>query len=146
MSSSRKVTFQPGIMIFDNDKNKHVSQERKEFVRDQEIFIDQHLTWKHHIDHAVFKISRNIGLLSKLRHHVPTQTLIKHLSASHFTAFNLWHVSLGYGAKLFFSYNSFTYNTVALQCCFQCITILYYMACVCSRYSARSVWLIVTEL
>ena len=34
------------------------------------------LTWKHHIDHVAFKISRYVGLLSKLRHHVPTHTLI----------------------------------------------------------------------
>ena len=40
------------------------------------IFIDQNLTWKHHIDHVAFKISRYVGLLSKLRHHVPTHTLI----------------------------------------------------------------------
>ena len=40
------------------------------------IFIDQNLTWKHHIDHLAFKISRYVDLLSKLRHHVPTHTLI----------------------------------------------------------------------
>ena len=40
------------------------------------IFIDQNLTWKHHIDHVPLKIIRYIGLLSKLRHHVPTHTLI----------------------------------------------------------------------
>ena len=40
------------------------------------IFIDQTLTWKLHIDHVAFKRSRYVGLLSKLRHHVPTHTLI----------------------------------------------------------------------
>ena len=40
------------------------------------IFIDQNLTWKHHIDHVALKISRYVVLLSKLRHHVPTHTLI----------------------------------------------------------------------
>ena len=38
------------------------------------IFIDQNLTWKYHIDHVALKISRYVGLLSKLRHHVPTHT------------------------------------------------------------------------
>ena len=55
---------------------KYVSLERKEFLKYLGIFIDQNLTWKHHIDHVAFKISRYVGLLSKLRHHVPTHTLI----------------------------------------------------------------------
>ena len=74
--AQRKLTFQPNITIFDNDKNKYVSLERKEFVKYLGIFIDQNLTWKHHIDHVALKISRYVGLLSKLRHHVPTHTLI----------------------------------------------------------------------
>ena len=40
------------------------------------IFTDQNLTWRHHIDHVAVEISRYVGLLSKLRHHVPTHTLI----------------------------------------------------------------------
>lgn len=39
-------------------------------------FNDQNLTWKHHVDHVALKISRYVGLLSKLCHHVPTHTLI----------------------------------------------------------------------
>lgn len=34
------------------------------------------MSWKHHIDHIVIKISRTIGLISKLRHFVPKHTLI----------------------------------------------------------------------
>ena len=30
--------------------------------------IDNHLSWKHHINYVALKISRNIGILSKLRH------------------------------------------------------------------------------
>ena len=65
--AQRKLTFQPSITIFDNDKNKYVSLERKEFVKYLGIFIDQNLTsgWKHHIDHVALKISRYVGLLSK---------------------------------------------------------------------------------
>ena len=40
------------------------------------ISIHQNLTWKHHIDHVAFKISRYVSLSSKLRHYVPTHTLI----------------------------------------------------------------------
>ena len=69
--AQRKLTFQPNITIF-----KYVSLERKEFVKYLGIFIDQNLTWKHHIDHVALKISRYVGLLSKLRHPFPTHTLI----------------------------------------------------------------------
>ena len=40
------------------------------------ILIDSHLTWKHHIDHIAIKISRTIGLISKIRHFVPKHTLL----------------------------------------------------------------------
>ena len=50
--AQRKLTFQPNITIFDNDKNKYISLERKESVKYLGIFIDQNLTWKHHIDHV----------------------------------------------------------------------------------------------
>ena len=65
--AQRKLTFQPNITIFDNDKNKYVSLERKESVKYLGIFIDQN-----NIDHVAFKISRYVALLSKLRHHVPS--------------------------------------------------------------------------
>ena len=39
--AQRKLTFQPNITIFDNDKNRYVSLERKEFVKYLKIFIDQ---------------------------------------------------------------------------------------------------------
>lgn len=77
----RKITFQPVITIFHNDKNKCVPLEYKEFVKYLGNVLDQNLTWKHNIDHEAFKISRYVGLLSKLRQHVPTNTLI----LSHFT-------------------------------------------------------------
>ena len=74
--TQRKLTFQPNITIFHNEKNTSVPLERKEFVKYLGNVLDQNLTWKHHIDHEAFKISRYVGLLSKLRQHVPTNTLI----------------------------------------------------------------------
>ena len=40
-------------MIFDNDQNKNVALECKEFVSFLGTIIDNNLTWKHHIDHVV---------------------------------------------------------------------------------------------
>ena len=61
----RKFTYQPKIMIFDNEQNKNVALECKEFIKYLGILIDSHLTWKHHIDHIAIKISRTIGLIYK---------------------------------------------------------------------------------
>ena len=42
-------------MIFDNDQNKNVALEYKEFVTYLGIIIDNNLSWKHHIDHVGIK-------------------------------------------------------------------------------------------
>ena len=63
-------------MIFDKKQNKNVALECKEFIKYLGILIDNNLTWKHHLDHRTIKISRTIGLISKLRHLVQKHTLI----------------------------------------------------------------------
>ena len=63
-------------MIFDNDQNKNVALECKEFVRYLGIIIDNNLSWKHHIDHVAIKMSRTVGLICKLRHFLPRHTLL----------------------------------------------------------------------
>ena len=63
-------------MIFDNDQNKNVALECKEFVRYLGIIIDNNLSWKHHIDHVAIKMSRTVGLIRKLRHFLPRHTLL----------------------------------------------------------------------
>ena len=40
------------------------------------ILIDKNLSWKHHIDHIAIKVSRTVGLITKLRHFLPTHTLL----------------------------------------------------------------------
>ena len=74
--AQRRLTHLPKIKIFDNEQNTNVALECKEFVKYLGILIDNNLSWKHHIDHIVIKISRAIGLISKLRHFVPKHTLI----------------------------------------------------------------------
>ena len=50
--------------------------ERKDHVKYLGVIIDQHLSWKHHINYIALKISRNIGIISRLRHFVPLKTLL----------------------------------------------------------------------
>ena len=41
------------------------------------ILIDSHLSWKHQVEFIAGKIRRSIGILSKLRHHVDLNILLK---------------------------------------------------------------------
>ena len=72
----RVLAYGPKPCGGNNEQNKNVALECKEFIKYLGILIDNNLTWKHHIDHITIKISRTIGLISKLRHVVPKHTLI----------------------------------------------------------------------
>jgi len=50
--------------------------ERKDHVKYLGAIIDQHLSWKHHISYIALKISRNIGIILRLRHFVALKTLL----------------------------------------------------------------------
>ena len=54
----------------------HVSEKQNTLcVKYLGVMIDNHLSWKHHNNYVALKISRNIGILFKLRHFVPLKTL-----------------------------------------------------------------------
>ena len=63
------------INITHRDGSCH-TLERKDHIKYLGVTIDSTLTWKYHISHVCAKLSRNIGVISKLRHHLP----LKHLT------------------------------------------------------------------
>ena len=69
-----------------------VSLERVNSTKFLGVIIDENLTWKHHIDAISKTISRNIGMLTKLKHYVPGYILIMH---SCITLRKLWYFTLG---------------------------------------------------
>ena len=69
------MTMKANIMIHGNENNKPVTLESKDYVKYLRILIDSHLTFKYHIEHVTVKISKNVGMLAKLRHLVPRKTL-----------------------------------------------------------------------
>ena len=71
----KRLNYDVNIKILDSRVNKYFNLERKEYVKYLGVMIDNHLLWKHHINYVALKISRNIGILSKLRHFVPLKTL-----------------------------------------------------------------------
>ena len=46
------------------------------YIKYQGVLIDSKLSWKYHITHITTKISKTIGIIARLRHLVPTSTLI----------------------------------------------------------------------
>ena len=71
----KRLPFIPKICIKDPVRNTSVYLECKEYVKYLGVLIDYKLSWKNHIGSVALKISKTIGLLSKLRHFVPTHTL-----------------------------------------------------------------------
>jgi hypothetical protein len=72
----KKINYEVDLKIFDNDSNSFISLERKQYVKYLGLLIDRNLTWKYHISHVASKISKTVGIISKLRHFVPRNTLI----------------------------------------------------------------------
>ena len=50
--------------------------ERKECVKYLGVLIDSKLSWTHHITYVSTKISKSLGILARLRHFVPSSTLL----------------------------------------------------------------------
>ena len=62
-------------MIIKSPKKKipmiKVSQiEQKQYIKYLGVYIDQNLNWEQHIKFVLGKISKNIGIINKLRHYL----------------------------------------------------------------------------
>ena len=64
--NKEKITKHKVNVILDN-----VSLERVNSTKFLGVIIDENLTWKNHIDTVSKTISRNIGMLTKMKHYVP---------------------------------------------------------------------------
>ena len=74
----KHINFNIRIKAYDSRTKTFFDFKRKDQVKYLLIgvIIDQHLSWKHHISYIALKISRNIGIISRLRHFVPLKTLL----------------------------------------------------------------------
>ena len=86
----KRVTYQPSLYMFDNEKNGNVTLESKNYIKYLGVLIDKNLTWKYHIDAVTAKISKTVGLISKLRHSIPRHILL-------YIYQTLIHLHLNYG-------------------------------------------------
>ena len=63
------------IKVIDNSTNIASGLECKEYIKYLGVLIDNHLSWKYHVDYIAVKISEIVGVISCLRHFVPFCTL-----------------------------------------------------------------------
>ena len=66
----KKIPFKLKLYLNDNIFNQVTS------IKYLGIFFDENLNWKPHVLHVCSKIKRGLGILSKLRHFLPTKILI----------------------------------------------------------------------
>ena len=71
----KRLNYEIKLKLYDNRTNKFISLERKEYVKYLGVLLDRNLSWKHHISYIASRISRNIGIIARLRHLTPYSTL-----------------------------------------------------------------------
>ena len=64
------------IKIFGIHTKEFVLLDQKTYIKYLGILIDSNLTWKYHISYITSKISNTIGVIARLRHLVPSSTLL----------------------------------------------------------------------
>ena len=65
------------LLLFDYYYNGSVLLEEKDYVKFLAVLIDKNPTWRPHIDFVASKISKIVGTLARLRHHVPQNILFQ---------------------------------------------------------------------
>ena len=75
-SNQKRLNYLLQVNIFDNEENKNITLEHKNCIKYLRLLIDENLSWKNHIYTLTTKISKTVGLIAKLRHIVPNQTLL----------------------------------------------------------------------
>ena len=72
----KRLNYKINLKIRDNKTNTLIPLEEKDYVKYLGVLIDNNLSWRFHIDHITLKISKTIGIISRLRHLVPLSTLL----------------------------------------------------------------------
>ena len=75
--AQKRINHQPCIRIPDNNNNGFALLECKDYVKFLGVLIDKNLTRRPHVDHIASKISKIGGIIARLRHHVPLNTLLQ---------------------------------------------------------------------
>ena len=66
---------QVSLKLFDHYSKKFIPLEWKTYLKYLGVFIDNNFAWKEHINYINEKISKTVGIIARLRHFVPLNTL-----------------------------------------------------------------------
>ena len=83
-----------------------------DYVKYLGLYIDKHLSWNYHIKQLSLKLSRANGILSKLRHYAPNETLLS-------VYYAIFYSHLSYGCSLWSlttNYNLDKINIIQKKC------------------------------
>ena len=72
----KQMDYEINLRIYDHNSNTFVSLERKDYIKYLGILIYSNLTWNSHIGYITSKVSKTLGIISRLRHFVPSNTLL----------------------------------------------------------------------
>ena len=89
--------------IYDYNVNSLVSLERKECAKHLSVLIDLKLSWTHDIKYISTKISKSLGTIARLRHFVPSSTLLniyRSLVQPYLSYGIAWYSRLGPSSRL----------------------------------------------
>ena len=100
--------YDVNLKVYDNSLQKSIPLERKSYVKYLRVLIGSNLSWRYNIDHISSKISTGVGIISRLRHFAPTNTLKRtyrsliepYISYLFFFLYFLWSYYLGPSCKL----------------------------------------------
>ena len=95
----KRASYHPNISIFDNEKNRFANLESKDYIKYLGVLIDKNLSWKFHIDAVATKISKIVGLITKIRHFTPRRVLLNIYQALIQPYLTYGLVSLGQSSK-----------------------------------------------
>lgn len=97
-TASRKALFLNGISLNQTQSTKFLG-----------VIIDQHLTWHEHITLITKKISKNLGVLARIRHNIPFQSLISLYYTLIYPYLSYCNIVWGHNFK------SYLHNLITLQ-------------------------------
>ena len=69
VKSPKKKPGNTNIKLPNNDGNSDII-EKTDHIKYLGVFLDEKLSWKHHIAYVCSRIARNIGIFTKLRHYM----------------------------------------------------------------------------
>ena len=97
----KKIYYQPVIKLFDSSSHQRIPLDSKDYVKYLGILVDSNISWKHHIDYIALKISKIVGIISRIRHLTPPSILLNLYSSLILPYLSYGVVAWGRAPKLY---------------------------------------------